>query len=263
MTWVVGASSIFGYGALFSDVQVTFSDGTTKDLLQKAYPIGNYIGAGFSGSVLIGFNLLQSLSNFIDLPENAENLVAWDPIWVSTNWAPVAKAIFASAPLRERKLGASLLIVGVSPNQDRDLGPRVYISRFTAPDFCPGILSKPSMLCSIGSGTGVAAYKQSIKPLFRFSSGILQAEVGQPNGWARAMGFSISRTLADHPRDGISRHVHTVIIRRGSLLVEMNDERIHKPDGTIINIQMPKVAQNYEDFLALAESGRFPDLGPG
>ena len=60
MTWVVGAPSVFGYGALYSDVQVTFADGNTRDLVQKAYPLSNFIAAGFAGSVRVGFMLLQS-----------------------------------------------------------------------------------------------------------------------------------------------------------------------------------------------------------
>lgn len=32
MTWVVGASSILGYGVMISDVRITFSDGTEKDM---------------------------------------------------------------------------------------------------------------------------------------------------------------------------------------------------------------------------------------
>ena len=253
MTWIVGVSSLFGYGAIFSDVQVTFGDGTTKDILQKAYSVGPYIGAGFAGSVLIGFNLLQSLANFLYLPDGAENSVAWDPLWVSNNWGPLAKKIFDSAPLVERKLGSRILIVGASPDQSIALGPKIYISRFSSPEFIPGIMAQPQKICSIGSGAGVAVYKHSIKPLFRLTSGILKAEIGQSNGWARAMGFSISHTLAEHPRDGISKYIHTVIVRRGSIVVENNDEKIHYPDGSIMEVRMPPVAQNYEDFLNLAK----------
>jgi hypothetical protein len=90
VTWVVGASSIFGYGTLYSDVQVTFRDGTTKDLVQKAYPLSNFIAAGFSGSVRLGFMLLQSLADFTQIPEGSGGKLAWDPVVVSRNWAPEA-----------------------------------------------------------------------------------------------------------------------------------------------------------------------------
>lgn len=75
MTWVVGASSILGYGVMISDVRITFSDGTEKDMLRKVYPVGPWMLAGFAGSVRIGMtlidNLKQSLSDTIprDGPE--------------------------------------------------------------------------------------------------------------------------------------------------------------------------------------------------
>jgi ATP-dependent protease HslVU (ClpYQ) peptidase subunit len=80
MTWVVGATSVFGYGALYSDIQVTFADGTTRDLVQKTYPITNFIAAGFAGSVQIGVSLLQSLADCTRLPDQALATQAWDPI---------------------------------------------------------------------------------------------------------------------------------------------------------------------------------------
>src|SRR5437870_12835811 len=79
MTWIVGATSLYGYGALYSDVQVTFRGGMTRDLIQKAYPLSNFIAAGFSGSVRIGFHLLQSLSDCLRLPEEDLRTQAWDP----------------------------------------------------------------------------------------------------------------------------------------------------------------------------------------
>lgn len=88
MTWVVGVSTIFGYGALYSDIQVTYSGGGSTDVLQKAYPLSNFIAAGFAGSVRIGFMLLQSLSDFLRIPDDALSKLAWDPVWVVHNWAP-------------------------------------------------------------------------------------------------------------------------------------------------------------------------------
>lgn len=254
MTWVVGASSIFGYGALYSDVQVSFVDGKTQDLLQKAYPLANFIAAGFAGSVRIGFMLLQSLADFTRMPEEAPDKLAWDPVWVSTNWSPIARSVFANAPAEEKERGSWILMVGVSPTQSCGLGARVFLTRFCAPLFRPEIMSRATMVCSIGSGAAVAEYKQTIKPLVRFMSGIHKAEIGQPGGWARALGFSISRALADHPHKGVSPHIHTLIVTRGRILVENNDENIYPPDGSVIHVQMPPVAQGYEAFRALARS---------
>jgi hypothetical protein len=47
----MGASSIFGYGAIISDVRVTFADGSEKDMVQKAYSLGPYIVGGFAGPI--------------------------------------------------------------------------------------------------------------------------------------------------------------------------------------------------------------------
>src|SRR5215207_8036961 len=101
MTWVVGATNIYGYGALYSDVRVTFADGTTRDLVQKAYPLSNFIAGGFTGSVRIGFNLLQSLAECTLLPDDALNTMAWDPVWVATKWSPIARAVYEASPVGE------------------------------------------------------------------------------------------------------------------------------------------------------------------
>jgi hypothetical protein len=67
MTWVCAASTIYGYGALYSDVQVTFLDGQTADLVQKAYPLSNFIDSSlgnplkFPLSGLAGKNSPRSL----------------------------------------------------------------------------------------------------------------------------------------------------------------------------------------------------------
>jgi hypothetical protein len=254
MTWVVAASTVFGYGALFSDVQVTFRNGTTADLVQKAFPIADFIAAGFAGSVRIGYMLLQSLANYTSLSTSERGHVAWDPLYVFKNWPARARPIFDSAPPSEKKLGAQLLLVGVSPSDSRGPFPKVYFSRFVAPSFRPGIMHRAIKMCSIGSGAGVVEYKRALKPLFRLSSGILRAETGQPGGWAQTLAFSISRTLNNYPRQGISRHLHIVTVMRGNIYVSTNDEKIYARDGSPIEIKMPRVARGYEDFVRLANA---------
>ena len=126
MTWVVGATSMWGYGALYSDIQVTYPDGTTKDLIQKAYPITNFIAAGFAGSVRIGFTLLQSLAEYTLLPDDVLRTQAWDPLWVARRWSPIAKSVFDSAPSLEKALGARMLLVGASPTENAGAGARMF-----------------------------------------------------------------------------------------------------------------------------------------
>jgi hypothetical protein len=253
MTWICAASNVIGSCALYSDVQVTLKDGRTRDLLQKAYPITNSIAAGFAGSVEIGFVLLQSLTDFLRLP-NWNDQVGWDPRSAAVNWAPIAKALFGKAPVAERALGSKILMAAASPNENCGLSAKTYLVRFSEPDFQPGIMGRPFKLCSIGSGARFDEYHKRLKPLFRWEGHIrtLQAQVGDPNGWARHMGFRISRSLARHPHSGISRHIHIIIVRRGATVVETNDENIYRGDDPRIEIRMPKVAQGLVQFRALA-----------
>ena len=254
MTWVVAASTIYGYGALYSDVQVTFRDGTTRDLLQKAYPVSNFIAAGFAGSVKIGFMLVQSLMDHLALPGEALDKFAWDPIIAAVGWAPIAKAVFQAAEPAEQALASRLLLVGVSPTETSGIGAKVYFTRFASPDFAPKIMGRPIKVCGIGTGAGVTEYKHSIKPLFRLTSGILKAEIGRPGGWGNQLGHSISHTLGQNPRTGISRHLNIIIVERGQFRLGKTDQTIHYPDGTKTEFKMPAVARGYEEFLALASS---------
>ena len=258
MTWICAVSSVTGGCALYSDIQATFSNGSTKDLVQKAFPFTNSMAAGFAGSVRIGFDLLDSLATFLKLPPDADaEQVGWDPQWVSVSWAPLARSVFERADPAERRLGATILVVAASPSENCGLGAKFYFTRFSAPDFKPGIMTKPFKLCSIGSGAGIAEYHTSLKPLFRWSGHIstLQADVGGAHGWARNLSFRISRRLAAHPHPGISRHMHTIIVGRRLIIVENKDENIYRGEEPRIEIRMPPVAQTYPQFKALAASG--------
>lgn len=254
MTWVCGASTIFGYGALYSDVRVTFANGAARDLIQKAYPVGNFVAAGFAGSVRIGFALLESLTDYLELPAEELQTVAWEPPWISSSWAPIAKSLFDNATEEEKALGSRLLMVGAAPDENCGLGSKIYFTRFASPDFRPCLMSRAIKVCSIGTGAGIREYKLRLKPHFRLSAGINRAEVGQPGGWARQLGSSISRVLTDHPNSGISEHVHILIVRRGSISVETNDRNIYPPNAPCIEIRMPPVANGYQKFRAMAAS---------
>lgn len=251
MTWVVAASTIFGYGVLYSDVQVTFGDEVTKDLLQKAYPVGNSIAAGFAGSVKIGCMLIESLIDTLAPQDEPSN---WNLVAATVRWAPIARAIFQSAEEDERALQSRLLLVGASPTESAGLGARVYFVRMVSPEFSPQIMRRPIKVCGIGTGAGITEYKHRIKPLFRLTSGILQAEVGRPGGWGNQLGHSISRAVGQTPRKGISRHLHTIIVGREGFMFGTTDQVDHHRDGTRTEFRMPVVARSYGEFLLLAES---------
>ena len=254
MTWVVGATSVYGYGVLCSDVQVTLRNGTTRDLVRKAYPITNFIAAGFAGSVRIGFSLLQTLADATAMPEQALSTMAWDPPWVAERWAPVARSVFKAAPTDEQDLGSRILLLGASPASNAGLGSKMFLIRLASPDFRPGLMARYIMSCAIGTGAGIAEYKHRLKPHIRFLSGIHRAEVMNPNGWAQQLCFSLTRSLRQHPRHGISPHLHAVVVRRGQLSMWNNNENVYHPDGTVDQVRMPPVAESYEEFLQRAAS---------
>jgi hypothetical protein len=254
MTWVVAASTIFGYGALYSDVQVTFRDGTTRDLVQKGYPIANAIAGGFAGSVQIGFRLVERLRDRLIVPGLDPATYVWEPIAAAAKLAELAPPLFSSAPPEERRLGARVLLVAASPVENQGLGAKVYLFRFVAPDFRPQVMTKAVKLCSIGTGSGVAEYKRSIKPLLRRSSGLMQAEVGRPGGWGNHLGHSISQAVGRHPRDGIGRRMNIILVHRRGFMFGKTDQIFHNKDGTRTEYKMPEIAKSYKDFLAMASA---------
>lgn len=254
MTWVIGAASPLGHGIVVSDIRVTFN-GKPMDMLQKAYPVGNFMVAGFAGSVSIGFSLLDSLVRAIALPPEVEKIHIWDdPACIAREWAPRAKAIFDSAPPQEKVLGSQLLLVGISPTENTGAPefPKVYIVRFSDPDFEPGFMGKGMDVCNIGSGARVDYYKQAMKPFLNNRSYAWQAEVDGFGMWAQSIANSMSTVIADHPSKGISEHLNILVFRLGKIIVFNTDKTIYPPDGLPIEIKMPKIARSYAEFEKMA-----------
>ena len=184
---------------MLSDVQVTFSNGKTMDLVQKAYPLGNFIVAGFSGSVKIGFALLESLNKLLQLPPDKQKTHAWNPVWVANEWSSTAKIVYESQPVAERRLGAQILMVGISPTENLGMphASQVYIVRFTSPDFKPGFMKKPLSICCIGSGAGVEEYKQVLKEFTNIRSSTIQMEMMDFGGWANALSHTLIKVIRE------------------------------------------------------------------
>lgn len=245
MTWVIGASSLHGYGVLMSDVQVTFPDGTTADLAQKAFPVGSFIACGFAGSVRIGYAMIERLRLRLARP------TIWDPTYVAKQFADEARELFEAAPAQERALGCSLLMVGASPTEAASFGARIYVTRLASPDFKPRISGRPVQVRSIGSGASVRSYKQSVRQLMRPTSGIMQGEIGRRGGWGEALSMAIILAVRRNPTPGISAGQHLVLIHRGEITSEYVEmvpvsEDVEAPDD-----RAPELASNYAEFCAL------------
>ncbi|AWO88246.1 hypothetical protein ABIE85_007117 [Bradyrhizobium diazoefficiens] len=254
MTWIIGASSLLGYGVMLSDVRVTFPNGSTADMLRKAFPISPYIAAGFAGSVYIGYRLLSSLHQFLFIPPSAPDQVAWQPEWVAEHWAPEARKIFSSCPISEQKLGVRFLMVGVSPDQDMGAPeiPRVYLIRFSGPHFVPGYMRKGLNVVHIGSGSNVKRYTRAFREHFRFGASSLRAEIGGQNSWAQMLGTTADLITGEHPVQGVSPHMHVIVCRLGDFAEGTNNRRTYIPNASEpVSFEMPKVASSYGEFLEM------------
>jgi len=255
MTWVIGAASLFSRAALISDVRVRFQDGTTADMLQKAYPIGNYVAAGFAGSVRIGFELISSLRNLLP-PQLIAGGYACDPVEVVNAWVPYAKEIFRQASQAERSLNAHILLVGASPteNMGSPQFPKIHLIRMVAPHFVPGFFNQGLRMCSIGTGAQVADYKRALRPLFRNSSGVHQAHMVGIHHWAHTLGHCVSTTVRDSMHQGFSASFHIIGLTLGDMAVMTNDMTTYPLNAPPTELTMPQVAQSWDQFDEMAKA---------
>jgi len=253
VSWIIGASSILGTGALVSDTRVRFADGTTAELLRKAYVVGNFIAAGFAGSVQIGFQMVANLADALAVPkEMAGN--CWDLRLVARQWAPAAQRIFQQASEAEQSLGCQLVLVGASPaGQPGSPFPRIDVARLTAPEFTPRFSSGLSVR-HVGRGDRVVPYRRSMRSLFRLGSGIRQAHVIGLHEWARQLAFGVTIGVRKQLQTSVSDHLHVIGVRLGDLAVYTNDMTTYAGEGPPMVLKMPPVSHTWEQFTSLART---------
>lgn len=230
---------------LVADIQVTFKDGTRKDILQKIHAIGPNLAVGFSGSVRFGFEIVADLRNLAsqysgtDCPPVDQFITAWYPR-AADRWARAAAS--------EQKLGCSLLLVGADDRPGRTV--RVKNSGFSlrAPDFTPTRFRKEPI--SIGSGANVDKYTEVLEmdglqwlkmlPQFNLKNG------GPLDPFGGVLGKRIDR----NPTPGISPHLHLCLVRCHDIIWRTNDRDL--PAGR--RWTMPKVANSWTEFQTLCSA---------
>lgn len=246
MTWVIGGITPFGYGVGLSDIRVSWGEKNYRDCLQKVYPVGKFIIAGFSGSVKLGFRLIEDLSNFLFLDNPDE---AWIPEWVAVNWWRRARRFFNIASPKLQKLGASILIVGIHPHQNEGESPwsKGLACSFSSPTFEPHFAERGQFI-SIGSGSMVEEYINMLRDSTKmFDNASLQAEVGWRGGFGHNIKINLTEALMNYRVQSVSPHLHIFIAERGHLSVGTNDHKRSSKDG-LIEFKMPWVAKSYEEF---------------
>lgn len=201
MTWIVGTSSLFGYAAAVSDVQVTWPGGRHLDCLQKVYPAIPIVAFGFSGSVRIGFHLLEDFRrNFLrGLSEGQAR-----PVRICAHdWYRRARWIFKRLPPDERELGSSIILLGVSPQERFGAGPfprTDVVVMESRSDFVPCYVKRLECV-GIGSGNDVNEYVKEIE--LRNRSGgrnEMEFEGFMPQG--RKLAFDVAYALKKYPIPG-------------------------------------------------------------
>jgi hypothetical protein len=249
MTWVIGASSVFGFGTMISDVAVRFADGSTADLVQKTHVVSYSIAAGFAGSVKIGFALIGRLK--LALPVQDPD-GAYRPEVVAKEFAPMAARIFSEAEPEERRPGCHVLLVGVSPvelvGRSRNLR-RAYVIRLASPTFEPGIAGRQPAVLHIGTGSKLPALKAMLRTELGFQS--VRRDALGAEFTATVFASNIGKTIAKAEGSGLSPHVHVATVRIGELMFGNNDHSVHHNDGRVTDFIMPKVAASYAEFVEL------------
>lgn len=251
MTWVIGASSSWGIGAMLSDVRVSWANGHSEDLIKKAHPLGPCISGGFAGSVKIGYLLLDDFSQRL-IKGIAKPNTIYDPVEASRAWAPTAAQLFQQAHEEEKILGCEILLVGLGLEHNGiPFLPRIVQVKLTAPSFEPQIELNMPAACHIGSGGAVKAYTDAIAEWFNPTNSFsIQLQVRSGQAWVHFLGNAVNTAVSKTQDKLVSPHVHILIWSRDGLAEGTNDTT--NSDGT--SFKMPDVAKTYQEFLERCEA---------
>jgi len=240
MTWIVGASTLFGYGAVISDVQVSDDTGLRMDVLQKAYPVGNYIVAGFAGDVRPGLILLQSLWSFLNSPPPPDD-ECWDPQWVAENWPDEARRVYQQLGKEDQIQGTDVLMMGLKKKKGVMGNAIGHLSVFHSPEFLPESEQGGRKAKSIGWGVNVTKYTAMLEELMRDEDlTYMKGEVYNPGGYAKRIATTLAWLVQNNPEDGISEKFQLFIIRMGKI-------SLLNPTG------IPKLAQSWDELVPMLE----------
>lgn len=199
MTWILGTAVPFGYGALISDTRASWRDGQYVDGLQKIYPVGPWMMAGFAGSVMFGFQTIAYLQHWFGPPTLGRAYMPEVEAW--RLYRRVRRA-FAAAPLDIRSDRCSIILVGVSPSGGGPFGPNSRCLRMTSPHFIPE-RAAPLTWHSIGNGAIHDLAKEFANQSLGAFSLQAQGETLNRGGTAFSTASEVGLALANKPMAGI------------------------------------------------------------
>jgi hypothetical protein len=252
MTWVIGTATPFGYSAGVSDIRVRFRNGTELDCLQKIYPLGQFVAAGFAGSVRIGFHLLEAMRSVVYSPDKEQAVLPDDVAqWFQT----AAPKVFERFGPEETDLRAEVLMLAVHPTED--IGqmtmafPKAQLYKFASPRFEANDAGIARVI-SIGSGSDIQAHREFMDWLNREPIHLMQSETNTPLSMGSGLGTMVTLMLRRNPVAGISQHFHVCTVTRGQIFLGNNNHEILAGNAPPRRVEMPKVSTSLTEFSQLA-----------
>lgn len=271
MTWIIGSSAFLSGAILISDIRLSFINSTIKpeDCLQKIYPLGKQVMAGFSGSVLIGFEIIDQLR------EQMNNQTSATPcnidILAHTRIPRIARRAYKEAIVKYRPSYKASSIIVASAHPILNLGDtpfaRTRIHIFRAPDFNPVNVERRDIV-SIGSGTSVAPYLKVLEQV-KADRSLYQTGANSAKSVAHLIGTRIMKTIENVPKEDVSSYLQFGVVRRNEASVsnlefvvggtlnigfEMRSgARVPKLEiksnlATVSGVKLPAVIQSKKEF---------------
>lgn len=253
MMWIVGTAPPFGFSILVSDICVTFTrpDGSKHhvDCLQKIYPLGPFVLGGFSGSVRIGFGILEILQlEFSKAPEGA----AWSIDVPAHTWLPrLVRQVFRTAPAEEQALGSSIILASAHPTRNRGDAPWPWtdVHVFSHPEFEP-VKAAPLEVVAVGRGAAIGPYMEALRASCDDFS-FMETAVAGEGAQAMVLAHRVSTTIAKGPVPGISTLFQVGLVTRGRYAIQNHEYTVHEADGTQVDFKFPAIARGSKEFETL------------
>ncbi|WP_417568288.1 hypothetical protein [Marinobacter sp.] len=248
MTWIVGRTFVSGYAAIISDVQVTWGS-QSADCLRKVYAVAPNMACGFSGSVETGFKLLADMRRFAAIHGADEKLIS--PRRFLQEWHRSGRREFQKSPVKDQKLGCSLLLAGFSPRES--VGKNVYSPRTDIIVMRHSNGFQPKVMCrnqatSIGSGSTKEKYAMFLDDLNEPKNSVTtDSDHGSLGKAGETLAFLTSIMMRQNIEAGISPHVHCTLVGSFGVRSEAIDFTCSKGDEKIEH-KMPPVAATHSDF---------------
>ena len=247
MTWIVGRAGPLGHAIGISDIRVTIPGNGEFDCLQKIYRIAGNMALGFAGSVPIGLEVVAQITTALNIEEEKK---LWNPLYIADFFNVGTKQIFNKYSQKIPNPDTHFLLFSAHPTRNDGAVPwaKCFVHRFRSPEFEPEI-AKQTIIVSIGSGSQIDVYKEA---LLKLGEGIevFQLEMGVPGGSGLGLMMSLTNTLENLPKPGISQYLQTVIVGRESVRISNNFAFINNKSGS--QQDEPQIAQNWgqlEDIL--------------